>query len=118
MHGATIKNRNTYTALLQCIGCKSKRVSPQGVSGRICHTSKNVSQFNLHLYNQTYLYPNLKRYGDSDTSRMWSACGSVYCARISLRRWVLEAIAKPSHTEENVLRKVLGNLRIIFKEVL
>ena len=111
------KNRNTYTALLECKVCENV-CHIQGVSGRIYYTSKNVPLFHLHRYNQTSLYPTMKDYGDSDTRKMWFCCGSVYCTRVSVRTWVLKTTAKPSHTEESVLCKVLGNLRTIFKEVM
>ena len=60
----------------------------------------------------------MKVYGDSDTRKMWFCCGSVYCTSVSARRLVLRVIAKPTHTEESVLCKVLGKLRTIFKVVM
>jgi hypothetical protein len=42
---------------------------------------------------------------------------STWCAKRTLCGFVLEPIAKPSHTEASVLCEILGTLRTIFMKV-
>jgi hypothetical protein len=40
----------------------------------------NVSEDKLHRHNQKYLaYPTMNGYGDTDASKTWPSCGSMYC---------------------------------------
>ena len=71
-----------------------------------------------------YLYSELNSYGGNIARKVWSSCGSTYSACVTwcvirtLRRFVLEPIAKPSHTETSVIYKVRGTLRIIFLKLM
>ena len=91
-----------------------------GVSGGICHTLEKFSYVNLHRYNHICVHTKLKGNGDNEVGRIWPSCCSNYCncsiryVTCTLRRSVLEPIAKPRHTEANVLPKLLWNLRKIF----
>lgn len=52
-----------------------------------------------------------------------ASCASMYCTHLTwcvihaIRRFSLQPILKPSHTEVNVLCRVLGNLRTIFMKL-
>lgn len=67
-----------------------------------------------------FLYFNLDFYGDMVAKKMWFSCGSRHwtcltlCVILTVRRFVLETIAKTSHTETKLLCRILGSLKKIF----
>lgn len=85
---------------------------------------EKIPYVTLHRYNQKYLFPQSNGWRDTDTGRTRLSCGSTHCICLTwciihtLCVSVLEATDKPSHTAANALRKVLGNLSLIFKKLL
>jgi len=87
------------------------------------HFRRTLLRFVYYRCHLTNLCPKLTGCGDNCAGKMWSCCDSSTVPvehgvlKRTLRRFGLEPIAEPSHTEASVLCKVLGTLGTIFMKL-
>jgi hypothetical protein len=81
------------------------------------YSGRMFLKINLQWCNKTHLHLIFSCYKNNGARNMWSSCCSTYCICLAwcvictLHRSVIEPVAKPSHMEASVLRKILKKLK-------